>query len=226
VKKLGNLKILLVSFNVELNFNHIPAFRGAMVESVGRHLTLFHNHVGDNFRYKYPLIQYKNFKKKATLLCVNEGLEEVQKFFLKKDWEIHFNYEPTKLSIMNMSINDYEVYMDNKPKFEYTLTKWLALNQENYKLYQGMDSLADKVFFLEKILIGNLLSMFKGVGITVTEDILLKISDIEKEEKVYFKGQKILSFNIVFKSNIFLPNYIGLGKGTSIGYGIVKKIIS
>jgi hypothetical protein len=86
-----------------------------------------------------------------------------------------------------------------------------------------MDSLADKVFFLEKILIGNLLSMFKGVGITVTEDILLKISDIEKEEKVYFKGQKILSFNIIFKSNVFLPNYIGLGKGTSIGYGVIKS---
>jgi len=34
----------------------------------------------------------------------------------------------------------------------------------------------------------------------------------------------MLAFNIEFKTNVFLPNFIGLGKGVSIGFGTIKQI--
>lgn len=33
----------------------------------------------------------------------------------------------------------------------------------------------------------------------------------------------MMIFNATFKSNVSLPDYIGLGKGVSIGYGEIRK---
>jgi hypothetical protein len=32
-----------------------------------------------------------------------------------------------------------------------------------------------------------------------------------------------MGFNVNFKTNLFLPNFIGLGKGVSKGYGVVLQ---
>jgi hypothetical protein len=39
-----------------------------------------------------------------------------------------------------------------------------------------------------------------------------------------FKGKEMPGFSLDFNSNVILPPYIGLGKGSSIGFGVVKKI--
>lgn len=38
----------------------VPLFRGAVIAAVGQESSvLLHNHEGNNYRYAYPLIQYK-----------------------------------------------------------------------------------------------------------------------------------------------------------------------
>jgi CRISPR/Cas system endoribonuclease Cas6 (RAMP superfamily) len=39
-----------------------------------------------------------------------------------------------------------------------------------------------------------------------------------------FKGRKVLTFCVNFKTNVSLPDYVGLGKGSSVGFGVVKLI--
>jgi CRISPR/Cas system endoribonuclease Cas6 (RAMP superfamily) len=39
-----------------------------------------------------------------------------------------------------------------------------------------------------------------------------------------FKGKEMPGFSLDFNSNVILPPYIGLGKGSSIGFGVVKAI--
>lgn len=34
----------------------------------------------------------------------------------------------------------------------------------------------------------------------------------------------MMGFDIRFKSNVSLPDYIGLGKGVSIGFGMIKRL--
>ncbi|MFW5721489.1 MAG: CRISPR-associated endonuclease Cas6 [Bacteroidota bacterium] len=42
------------------------------------------------------------------------------------------------------------------------------------------------------------------------------------EKVITYKDVKHQTFDVSFKTNIFLPEYIGLGKGVSIGFGTVK----
>jgi len=40
-----------------------------------------------------------------------------------------------------------------------------------------------------------------------------------------YKEQQMQAFTLVFRTNISLPNFIGLGKGSSVGFGVIKEII-
>ena len=86
-----------------------------------------------------------------------------------------------------------------------------------------MDGLTEKVTFLENILIGNLLSFTKGINVFLDFHIQCKITQINFPQLIINKDVKLMSFNIDFQSNIYIPEYIGIGKSTSIGYGIVTQ---
>jgi len=47
--------------------------------------------------------------------------------------------------------------------------------------------------------------------------------EVLKEKPITFKGGRRQCFDIRFKTNVFLPEYIGLGKGTSKGFGVVRR---
>ena len=54
------------------------------METAGRENTLFHNHLGKDYRFSYPLIQYKRIRKKPHLFCIEDGVDEVHHFFENK----------------------------------------------------------------------------------------------------------------------------------------------
>jgi hypothetical protein len=88
----------------------------------------------------------------------------------------------------------------------------------------SMDDLSDRIDLLERILVGNLLSFAKGVGIEIEQQIICKLISFEEPRLVKVKGVKVMSFNCEFKTNMSLPDYMGIGKHASIGYGTVVKI--
>ena len=61
-----------------------------------------------------------------------------------------------------------EKEVDIKPSSEEKhykfITPWLGLNQVNYQKYSNLTEWKDKKELLNKILVGNLLSMSKGLG--------------------------------------------------------------
>ena len=107
--------------------------------------------------------------------------------------------------------------------FTYHLRKWLPLNQENYAKYMAMESLADKYAMLEKLLTGNILSMAKGLGVHFERQVECKITAMEEPRLIVYKGVKMMAFDAEFKSNVSLPDYVGLGKGVSLGFGMVVR---
>jgi hypothetical protein len=184
---------------------------------------LFHNHFNDDaLRYQYPLIQYKSVKGKPLLLCLDEGVDEAHHFFTKKDWSIDISGRTLSMKIDRMLMDNitFQVWDQN---FNYRLKDWIALNQENHKLYLEMDADSERKVFLEKKLIGNIISMAKGLGWQISKPITLKITGNLMPKYVKVKGMNTLAFNINFQTNVFLPQYIGLGKNVAFGYGIVTK---
>ena len=101
------------------------------------------------------------------------------------------------------------------------ITPWLALNEKNYKTYLKLAT-KERKSFLERILVGNILSMLKGLGIRIEFKIEVKILKISsKTTQVHYN--KFVGFYCDWNSNILIPKYCGLGKSVSKGYGTVIK---
>lgn len=224
------LKLLRVHFDVEIAPYEVAAFRGAIIEKVGIENDLFHNHLNEGgkidenedakFAYRYPRIQYKRIGKQPVILCVGEGVEQIHKFFEKSNWDIYIGKDLLTMKIAKLDLNQFEMKISERMT-SYSIRNWVALNQQAYNQYQKLDGLVEKVAFLEKKLIGNILSFAKGIGWHIEENIQLKIIDLPQSQLISYKKQKLQTFNLDFKTNVFIPQYIGLGAKTSVGMGTV-----
>jgi len=217
------IKVLTVSFDTKIESFEIPAFRGAIIEKAGRDSTLFHNHLGDgNFLYKYPMIQYKTIGGRPSIVCIDMGVDEIHKYFENRDWSIKISDRHLEMKIYQLHMNQFVMQVWDK-KWFYTIYNWIALNQENYQKYNAMESLTEQIAFLENTLKGNILSFAKGIDWEVDKSIELSIKQITNAKPVKLKGHKVLGFTLDFYCNVFIPNYIGLGKSVSLGYGVVHS---
>lgn len=218
------LKTLIIRFKNEIKFYEVPALRGGILSSIGENKNiLFHNHSDDGFRYSYPLIQYKRINGKAAMICIKDGIETIGEFFASNDTTINISGREISLEIESIIPERLLIQTWDK-SFSYCIRKWLPLNSENFQKYMQIESLKDKILFLEGILRGNLLSFAKGVDIHIESQIICEILQISEPFIVKNKGVKLMSFDIEFKTNLSIPNFIGIGKNASLGYGIITKI--
>lgn len=216
-------KILVLRFKNKIHLNEVPLLRGAINELVqeNNHI-LFHNHDGDNFRYSYPLIQYKRINQIAAIVCVNEGTEVVGMLMSHGNLNCRIGSKEVELEIDSVKANQFLIQSWNS-SFTYSIRKWLALNQENYNAYLQLEGIGDKCLFLEKILVGNILSLGKGLNIFFENEIKCKILDIQESNLIKYKNVKMMAFDIEFKTNVSIPDFLGLGKGASLGFGMVTR---
>ena len=218
------IRLLTVVFGAEIKGYEIPAFRSAVIEKAGRENVLFHNHLkSKGFLYKYPLIQYKMIHHHPSIICIDHGVDEYQKYFEKDNWDIHISGRWLEMKIDRLHLNQFNMQVWDK-MFRYSIWNWVALNQANFRKYIEMDDMTDKVRLLESILKANILSFAKGIEWTIEKPVEVKISNLNPTRRVTLKEKDVLGFNVDFSTNVFLPNFIGLGKSVSLGYGVVKSL--
>jgi len=221
------LRLLNVTFETILAPWELSAFRGAMAHKVGWEHDWFHNHDSSEedsdlkHIYRYPLIQYKLHQKHPLLLCIDKGVEEAHHFFTQSDWSLNINHEKHDMRIHRLHLNQFNMRMFDQPQ-AYRLHNWLALNSENYKAYHSLLSISDKVALLERILTNNILRFAEGIGWEVPERIEVAITNLLQVNRVSYKGLKVEAHNLDFQANVFLPDFIGIGRGSSMGFGVVK----
>ena len=127
-------------------------------------------------------------------------------------------------AVIGRQINeqDMEIIATRKEYKYQFLTPWLALNQENHTRYRELGNWRDRKIFLNNILVGNILSMCKGLGIIV--DRGLQVRSHLTEERSNFKSINSMSFTGEFIINFKIPDFFGIGKSASHGYGTVKNV--
>lgn len=219
----GNVNVLLVRFRNEIANSEVAMFRGAVINAVDNSDVLFHNHTdGDGFRYAYPLIQYKRINRKAAITCIGEGTEVIGKFFSSCNFDVTLGDRNMTLEVE--SVRAYKTLVQVwDTMFTYHIRKWLPLNQENYKKYEALDSIVERYAFLERLLTGNILSFAKSMAVYFEKQVECKITSADEPRLLRYKGVKMMAFDMEFKSNVSLPDYIGLGKGVSLGFGTVVR---
>lgn len=209
-----------------MNSRQITAFRGAISAKLNHEYDLFHNHQKDGRSiYRYPLIQYKMHGVSPSIIGINEGSKVTMRLFeedsnyidiLKRRYELKvgvLDYEQLELSV-------------GQGIFTYRLSDWLPLNQTNNQKYIRLSKREEQLAFLERMLIGNIWAFAKGIGWWMTDRIEIKSLQIRNEKKASIKkGVSLICFDAFFQTNILLPNYIGIGKGASKGFGVIERMI-
>jgi hypothetical protein len=217
------IRLLTVTFDFDISRTEINLFRGAIIKTTQGKNDLFHNHSPEGNLYRYPKIQYKMLNKKAALICIEEGVEGIHDFFSRTDWKLEIGRDRREIKVEEIKVKQHRVGIWDSG-FEFKISNWLPLNQDNYKKYQGFQGLADKIQLLEKILLANILSFLEGIDLFAKDRIEITIKSIPNETVLKYKSQAMQAFTVIFQTNVSLPNNIGLGKGSSVGFGVVKEI--
>ena len=220
---MSQVQTLVLQFANDISFNDIPKFRGAVIASLDKKDILYHNHTDTQFRYAYPLIQYKRIHQKAAIVCIGDGVKAIQELFASSNFQFCIGEKEVEMKIDYAKAYEHDIRITDDTHF-YRIHSWLPLNSENYKKFQHTDSYVEKVQMLEQLLIGNILSFLKGVGIHIEERLELHITNIVDQHPSVLKTVKMMAFDIEFKANIILPPYIGIGKSASIGFGTLTII--
>jgi len=195
--------------------------RGFFADNFGN-WHLLHQHLPDGgLRYRTPLIQYKILMGEPFVLGINEGADILQQIFpeithLKVGTE---EYDITEKRLF-IRTDEFGTTADFIPYA--FLTPWLALNQENYEAYQKYGSWQKRRELLSKILVGNILSIAKGINYTVTEPITVKFDHL-RETRTTLKGTPMLGFLGDFQINFAIPEYWGIGKSVARGFGTIAR---
>lgn len=217
---MDSIRTLIVKLDGQILSREIPQFRGAVIAAAGSPL-LFHNHEGDGFRYSYPLIQYKKIGQNPAIVCIGAGVESIGRLFENGNFTFNIGGNMREMEILSVKANKTNVQLW-ETDFHYTLRHWLPLNTENYKLYNTLTSMSDKVALLEKILRGNLLSFLKGMEIFIEGDLKCNIAKLSEPYVLHYKGVGLTAFNVDFVSNLSIPHLIGIGKNAALGYGTLS----
>lgn len=220
----NKLSIVTIQFANEIDSRRLVQFRGAIIASLKEKNILFHNHEDDKLRYAYPLIQYKRIHKKAAVVGVGKGVEVISHLLDSDSFCLQIGKEAIDMRIEAVNVYNCNITLTEGTNFRYRLRGWLPLNSKNYPQYQNSESLVERITILEEVLIGNILSFLKGIDIRIEEQIRLHITDITDQRNMIYKKVKLQAFDVEFKTNIALPQYIGLGKSASVGCGVLTKI--
>jgi extradiol dioxygenase family protein len=205
--------------DIELQTRDAHKLRGYFGNLFKEHSPLLHNHYDDgSARYAYPLVQYKVINKTPLLVGFQEGAELLVSLFLKIR-EIQIAGQNYPVLAKNIQQKQYNLNV-NQQLYNYRFkTLWMALNQENHRIYQQLDENA-KTLFLNRQLQNNILSFYKGLSFRTTDRIMAVTRVNEKQTQ--FKDQPMLVFDGEFTTNAFLPEMAGIGKAVSRGFGTVS----
>lgn len=198
-----------------------PQLRGFFATKFNKY-QLLHQHNGDKFIYQYPLIQYKVIDGTPMVIGINEGIKVLEEIYDKFD-NIYLKKNCYKIITKKIKIKNQE-FGSTEKFYEYKfLTPWFALNQKNYKKYYILNTKIERNKLLNKILIGNFLSMSKILHYNVFDKIKININ--YKIKKDYINSTDIMAFTGSFVVNFIIPDYFGVGKSVSKGFGIIKKVL-
>ena len=172
-------------------------------------------------KFSYPRVQVKILDEQIYIIGIKEGVEPVLSI-PDKIKELDFGN-------ITFEINDFEEETLKQQFFlsgtvvKYSfLTSWAALNHVTGNQYRSTP-FKKKKSYLNKLLGINLIFLAKEMGVPVERGIYTKV-EIPNLHPKSIDDNKWKTFKGDFKTNIILPNYIGLGNGITRGYGTINGL--
>jgi Cas6b C-terminal domain/Cas6b N-terminal domain len=208
---------------IQLQARDAHKLRGYFGNLFKEYSPLLHNHLeGGELRYAYPLVQYKVVNDVPMLLGLGEGATLMVQLFLEikqldidgKIYPVYNKRIAAETAVIGISDKLHTYRFENL---------WMALNQENYAKFKRYND-DEKQDQLNSIATRNILSFFKGFGLHLSQENRILIDAQVSEYETQFKNTIMSAFKGKLVTNAILPNFIGLGKSVSRGFGVLRKI--
>lgn len=216
------IRYLIVKWNdVIIEPRDIPKLRGFFLTQFPEN-HLFHNHLpGQKFSYKMPQIQYRIIDKHPALLAINEAIDLAKQVFLEVG-KLEINGKTIISNEREMILREEDFGQSKEYYNYYFASPWMALNQENYDAYNKLDTF-NKNQKLKTILKNNLKTLSKAFQYWIPDTENLNVDGWFHPADVNFHNQTMLCFTGDFTTNFLIPEFLGLGKQSARGFGVVRK---
>ena len=204
---------LIVRFKNQIAQKEIPDFAKAMAEKTNNEL------ITGNIPYCYPVIQFKRINGQAAIVCIGEGTEQIGGFFSAAIGKMK-NEEEIEIETLKADKITVKAWAGD---FTYSIRKYLPLSSEHYAEYLSIKNERLRRDFIGKILKANIQLFAKRIGVGFDREVICVIKELEAKATVRYKNHSFASFDLIFSTNVSLPNFIGLGIGVSHGFGTVVR---
>ncbi len=181
----------------------------------------FHQHDDQGkVLYRYPQIQYRWRNGYGIIAGWQSGAETL----LNLGWlDLELLLDKTKVQVFDALITTKVARFgisERLLRYKF-VSPILLFNQKNYQHYQKLNQ-TEQFFEIERLLVANLLSALKGLGIHFPAVLYATVLNIEMQPCQY-KQQALLGITGEFITNALLPNDFAFGHAVSHGYGWIEK---
>lgn len=181
---------------------------------------IFHHHLEEGLIYTYPKVQYKIIEGVPIVVGIGDGGITLLSICGEID-TLNLGGNVYKVNGLDVSRKSLKYGgIGNKIQYRF-VTPWLGLNASNYRKFKENDDWGERKTLLNRILVGNLLSMSKGFDYVVEKR--LEAHSHFDIDTVEYKGIPHIGFTGEFVVNFLIPDLMGLGMGVSQGFGTVIR---
>lgn len=210
------VKVCYATFGVDSDRITAVSLRGYLGYLFANDAEFHHHSESSNH---YPKIQYKKINSNLMIIGFAEYVDII---FEKLSQLDNIITNDQKIPINNIILETKVFDVKQKPTQYHFVTPWIGLNETNYKKYLVLKP-KERTSFLERILVGNILSLLKGFGIRIDFRIEVKIFRL-RSKTTLAHNNKFAGFFCDWDANILLPENCGLGKSVSKGFGVIARL--
>jgi hypothetical protein len=181
--------------------------------------TRLHKGSTPGFIHRYPVVQCKQIKSMLMVIGISQGADLLQEISGNAK-EFRSGENTCILSGRDREIRNEEFGISDKILTYEFLTPWLALNQQNAKKFYDLKGKPERDAFMQKILTGHLITLARSIDYDLPAPLMC-------ESRVRFKRQRIHQENVMvflgtFRTNLRIPDYLGVGQSVSSGFGTIR----
>jgi hypothetical protein len=173
------------------------------------------------FVYRYPVVQAKQVKRDLIVIGVSQGADCLCQSIRDRE-TLGAGENTCRITACDPEFRSETFGVtDTVAAYEF-LTPYLALNQQHAKQFYDLNGKAQRDAFLQTLLSTHLATLAKSLDYRIT-------TPVRCEAKVRFKRDRIANENVMvflgkFRTNLRIPDYLGIGRLVSQGYGTIKCI--
>ena len=241
------MKTIELITNIPLKNFNIQKWRSAVIEKVLKHKSefekegittdLFHNHdetkLDDGGISKkpikfssYPQIQYLSINGQAAIIGIGEGANALEVFKKLKEEAVTIREIEYPCKVVSASEKKWDLEASKELK-TYRVKQWIPFNPKKHEVWKNTPQLSEHTELADKARFGHFFHFVDDLRLTIDrEQLELYISQIHAQEYVDCFQNKKMALNIEFITYYSLPENIGIGQDSTLGFGRIERVLT